>query len=219
MKNSRSEIIVKSGFLFIVINILLSVFNIMVGLLSNSIAIVSDAIHSLIDAISGILVIVSEKLANHKKFSDKRAKIERITTIIIAIIIITTGMHIAVESIEKIIAPEEVDYSTPVIIVLVASIITKYLLAEYLKKTGNNAKSNVLVASSAETLNDTLISIAVLVSAIIYMMWQINIEAYVGIIISIIIMKIGLEFIFPHISSHRHHHPFETDPTHGVAQK
>ncbi len=188
----------------------------MIGLLSNSIAIISDAIHSLIDAISGILVIVSEKLANRKKFSDKRAKIERIATIMIAIIIIATGIHIAIESFAKIITPEEVDYSAPIIIVLVASIITKYLLAAYLKKNGKKTKSDVLIASSAETMNDTFISIAVFISAIVYLIWRVDIEAYMGIIISIVIIKIGLEFIFPHISSHRHHHPFETDPTHGV---
>ncbi|MBQ3352856.1 cation diffusion facilitator family transporter [Candidatus Saccharibacteria bacterium] len=216
MKKSRSEIIVNSGYLFIAINFLLSVFNIMIGLLSNSIAIISDAIHSLIDAISGILVIVSEKLANRKKFSDKRAKIERIATIMIAIIIIATGIHIAIESFAKIITPEEVDYSAPIIIVLVASIITKYLLAAYLKKNGKKTKSDVLIASSAETMNDTFISIAVFISAIVYLIWRVDIEAYMGIIISIVIIKIGLEFIFPHISSHRHHHPFETDPTHGV---
>ena len=88
MKSSRSKTIQKSGYIFILTNFLLAVFNIIVGIFANSLAIVSDAIHSLIDSISGFLIIISEKIANHKKFTEKREKIERITTIIIALIII-----------------------------------------------------------------------------------------------------------------------------------
>ena len=215
MKNSRSRTIVSSGYFFILTNFLLGAFNIAVGLLSNSIAIISDAAHSFIDAISGLLVIVSEKLSSHKKFSEKREEIERITTIIIALIIITAGIHIIVEAIEKIIEPEEVDYSLPVIIVLIASIVAKYALAFYLKKTGREIKSNVLIASGAETMNDTLISVAVLFSAIIYLIWNVDIEAYVSIAISLIIIKVGLEFIFPKISRHHHHH-LENSPDHNL---
>ncbi len=109
--------------------------------------------------------------------------------------------------------PEEVDYSAPTIIVLIASIILKFLLAKYLKKTGKETKSKVLLASSAETFIDTWISVIVLASAIIYLIWGINIEAYVSVIISLIIFKIGLEFIFPHISKH-HHHLLEDNPDH-----
>lgn len=213
MKQDRSKTIVRSGYLFILVNFLLAVFNIIIGLISNSIAIVSDALHSLTDTIAGILIVVSEKLANHKKFSDSRIKIERITTIIIALIIIYMGVHIIIESIEEIIAPEEVEYSIPTIVVLVASIIVKYLLAIYLKKTGKSIKSNVLVASGAETMNDTMISVAVLISVIIYLIWNVNIESYLSIIIAVVIIKVGLEFIFPHLSKHHHHH-LETDPDH-----
>lgn len=203
----------KSGYLFILINILLSIFNIVVGLVSNSLAIISDALHSLIDAISGILIIVTEKIAGLKKYAKNREKIERITTIIIAIIIILVGFHIIHESIEKILEPDDVDYSLPTIIVLIASILTKYLLADYLKKTGHRIKSTVVTASGAETMNDCFISVVVLISAIIYLVWHIDIEAYLSIAIALIIFKIGLEFIFPHLSRHHHHH-LESDPDH-----
>ena len=215
MKNSRSRTIQKSGYLFILTNFLLAIFNIIVGVLSNSLAIASDAIHSLTDSISGFLIIISEKLAAHHKFTQYRAKIERITTIIIALIITVVGVEIVVLSIKNIISPEEVDYSAPTIIVLIVSIIAKYALATYLKKTGKSIKSNVLVASGAETMNDTWISIAVLISAVIYLIWQINIESYISLIIAIVIIKVGLEFIFPHLSKHHHHH-LENNPDHSI---
>lgn len=215
MKNSRSRTIQKSGYLFILTNFLLAIFNIIVGILSNSLAIASDAIHSLTDSISGFLIIISEKLAAHHKFTQYRAKIERITTIIIALIITIIGVEIVILSIKNIILPEEVDYSAPAIIVLIVSIIAKYLLAIYLKKTGKSIKSNVLIASSAETMNDTWISIAVLISAVIYLIWHINIESYISLIIAIVIIKVGLEFIFPHLSKHHHHH-LENNPDHSI---
>lgn len=213
MKSSRSKTITNSGYIFIATNFFLAIINVIIGLLSNSVAIISDAFHSLVDSASGFLIIISEKLASHHKLTHHRAKIERITTIIIALIIIAVGIHIAIESIEKILEPEAVDYSAPVIIILIASIIAKYLLARYLKITGHKIKSTVVEASGAETMNDTWISIAVLISAIIYLIWHIDIEAYVSIVIALVIFKVGLEFIFPHISHHHHHH-LEHDPDH-----
>lgn len=202
----------KSGYLFILINFLLAIFNIVVGLVSNSLAIISDAAHSFIDSASGFIIIISEKLAK-KGHANSREKVERIATILIAIVIITIGIHILTESIINISDPEEIDYSIPTIIVLITSIVLKFLLAKYLKENGRKTKSKVLIASSAETMADTWISIAVLVSAFIHLTWQINIEPYISIIIALIILKIGLEFIFPHISKH-HHHPLESNPDH-----
>lgn len=218
MNKTRSQVIVRSGYLFILTNFLLAVFNLNVGLISNSIAIVSDALHSLTDTISGVLVVVSEKLASHKKFSGSRAKIERITTIIISLIIIYMGIHIIIEAFQNIFNPEEVDYSIPTIIVLIASIITKCLLSLYLKKAGKRVKSNVLIASGAETMNDTIISVAVIISVIINLIWHVNIEAYLSLAISVVIINVGLEFIFPHLSKHHHHH-LETDTDHDHCQK
>lgn len=213
--STRSGVIIKSGRLFVLVNFLLAIFNVIVGIISGSLAITSDAAHSLIDAVSGFIIIIAERLASHHKLADFRAKIERITTIIIALIIMAVGVHIIMESIEKFIEPETPDYTAPVIIVLIASIIAKYLLAAYLKRQGQKYRSDVLAASSVETMNDAWISVAVLISATIYLIWHIDIEAYISIIIAIVILKIGLEFIFPKIS-HHHHHPLDTDPTHGA---
>ena len=218
MEKTRSKTIIKSGYLFIATNFFLGVFNIIVGLISGSIAITSDAIHSFIDSVSGFLVIISEKLASHHKLTDYRAKIERVTTILIAIIIVAAGIHIIAESIEKSLAPETPEYSIPVLIVLIASITVKYLLASFLKKAGKNYNSTVLTASGAETLNDTWISVAVLASAIFYLLTNIDIEAYVSLLIAFIIIRVGIEFIFPHISHHHHHH-LEQDPDHDHCQK
>ena len=214
----RRRIIKQSGYLFIATNFFLGIFNINVGLLAGSIAITSDAIHSFIDSISGFLIIISENLAHHHKLKQHRASIERWTTIGIAIIIILIGIHIMAESITRIITPETPDYSVPTIIVLIASITMKYLLANYLQQNGIKYRSTVLTASGAETLNDTWISITVLISALFYIITNIDIESYVSTIVAILIIKVGLEFIFPHLSHHHHHH-LESDPDHDHCKK
>ena len=218
---SRSATITRTGYIFIATNFFLGYFNIIVGILSGSIAITSDAIHSFIDSITGFLIIICEKLAGHHKLSAHRAKIERTTTMLIALIIIIVGVDIFRESIEKIIDGETPKYSAPIFVVLVASIALKLTLAFYLKKTGRAQKSTVLSASGAETMNDMWISVAVLVSAIFYLITGISIEAYVSIAISILVILVGLEFIFPHIIA-RHHHHLENNPDHdhcGKGQK
>lgn len=211
----RSKVIIKSGFIFILTNFLLAVFNLVVGLISGSIAISSDAVHSLIDAVSGFVIVGCERLLRHGRFSKDRKKIERIATVIIALIIIAAGVHIVIEAVEKIIAPEEVEYSCWTVVVLIGSIVAKLLLAVYLNNNGNKHKSDVLLASSAETMNDMMISVAVFIAIIIYMIWQIDIEAYISILVALIIFKIGLEFLFPKLSKH-HHHPLESDCSHGA---
>lgn len=214
--NERSKVVMRAGFWFILTNFLLAGLNVFVGMLSGSIAIMSDAAHSLVDAISGLLIIVSEKIA--RKRDAYREKIERITTILIALIIIAMGVRILIESIEKFMGSEKPDYTVPTFVILIASIVMKLVLAMYLKQKGKLYKSTVLLASSAETLNDTWISVAVLLSAVIYLIWQVDIEAYISAVISLVIVKVGLEFIFPHIS-HHHHHALELNPDHDHCKK
>lgn len=200
----HNHTVIKAGSIAIIVNLLLAIFKIIIGLISNSLAIVSDAVHGLIDTVSGIIVIVSEKLGTSKKFHKSHEKIEHIGALLIAIIIIAVGIHIFIESIEKIITPEEVEYSAPVIIVLIGSIIAKLLLGRYLRHTGTKVKSDTLVASSVETINDCIISSAILLSAIAHLVWNADIEAYISLIISAIIIQFGLGLFFPKLS--RHHH-------------
>lgn len=210
---NRSRAVVRSGALFIAVNFLLAIFNFFAGMLSNSLAIISDAAHSLIDSASGFIIIISEKLASSSKLSPHRAKIERVATIFVALIIIAVGIHLIIEAVEKILAPEPVDYPPLALVILVVGLAMKYALAVYLKRTGRKLNSSVLTASGAETMNDAWVSIAVLASALIYLIFNIDVEAYLTLAISAIIIKIGAEFIFPHLSAH-HHHPFESNPDH-----
>lgn len=201
---NHSHTVLKAGAIAILVNLLLAIFKVVIGIASNSIAIMSDALHGLVDTLSGIIVIVSEKLGTSQKYSHSHAKIEHIGARIIAVIIAVVGIHILFESIEKLSTHEEPEYSIPIIIVLSASIVGKLLLGRFLKHTGHKVASDTLIASSVETINDSIISGAVLLSALIYIIWGIDIEAYISIIIGCIILRSAILLIFP--SPHSHHH-------------
>lgn len=198
MKNEREKIVVKTSIISILSNIVLASFKAFVGLLSNSIAIISDAINNLSDALSSIITIVGTKLAG--KAPDKKhpfgyGRIEYMTSFIISAIVLYAGITALVESIKKIIKPEAVDYSLLTLIILVAAIIIKFILGIYVKKKGREVNSDSLVASGSDAFNDAILSMSVLASAIIYILFNLNIEAYVGVIVSLFIISAGLELV------------------------
>ena len=198
MEENREKVVVKTSIISILSNIVLAGFKAFVGLLANSIAIISDAVNNLSDALSSIITIVGTKLAG--KAPDKKhpygyGRIEYMTSLIVSGIVLYAGITALVESIKKVIHPAVADYSTVTLIVLVAGIIIKFILGIYVKKKGRDVKSDSLVASGADAFNDAILSISVLISAIIYILFKISLEAYVGVILSIFIIKAGLELI------------------------
>lgn len=198
MKNNREKTVVKTSIISICANLILVGFKATVGLLSNSIAIISDAVNNLSDALSSIITIIGTKLAG--KAPDKKhpygyGRIEYITSLIVSGIVLYAGITALVESVKKIIQPEEVDYNATTIIILTAAVIVKFILGLYVKKKGHAIKSDSLIASGTDAFNDAILSISVLASAIIYMIFSINIEAYIGALVSIFIIKTGLELV------------------------
>ncbi len=198
MRNNREKNIVKTSIISILANIILAGFKALVGYVSHSIAIVNDAINNFSDALSSIITIVGTKLAN--KDADREhpyghGRIEYMTSLVVSVIVLYAGITAFTESIKKIIHPEEVNYSVSTIIVIVMAIIVKFILGLYVKNRGKKYNSDSLVASGSDAFNDAILSISVLASAIIYMIFDISLEAYVGIILALFIVKAGFGLI------------------------
>ena len=198
MKNKRQQIVMRTSGITIITNIFLSIFKAIIGLMSNSIAIISDAINNLSDVLSSVITIIGTKLA--AKAPDKEhpyghGRIEYMTSLIVSIIVLYAGLTALIESVKKIITPEPVSYNIFTIVILIVAIIVKFILGMYAKKKGYDANSDALVASGSDALNDAIVSTSVLLSAVIYILFKISLEAYVGILVSIVIIKTGLELI------------------------
>ncbi len=194
----REKQVVKTGIISILANLVLVGFKTTIGLLSNSIAIISDALNNLSDVLSSTVTIIGTKLAG--KAPDREhpyghGRIEYTTSFVVSAIVLYAGIMAVIESVKKIITPEPVQYDVWTIVILVASILIKFTLGTYVKRKGNKINSDALVASGSDAFNDALLSIAVLLSTIIFMIWKVNIEAYVSVILSLFIMRTGYKLI------------------------
>lgn len=195
---NREKTVVRTSIISILANVVLASFKAIVGILANSIAIISDAVNNLSDALSSIITIIGTKLAGKKP--DKKhpfgyGRIEYITSLIVSAIVLYAGITAFVESFKKIINPEVADYSTITLVIIIAGILVKFILGLYVKKKGKEVNSDSLVASGSDAFNDAILSISVLISAIIYILFKISLEAYVGVLLSMVIIKSGIELI------------------------
>ena len=195
---NREKTIVKTSVIGIITNILLVGFKMFVGLMSNSIAVILDAVNNLSDALSSVVTIIGAKLGAKKP--DKKhplgyGRIEYLSSMTVAALVLYAGITSFVESIKKIISPEEADYSVVSIVIISVAIIVKLFLGLYVKRQGKNVNSGALIASGSDALFDAVLSSSVLASAIIYLIFGISLEAYVGVIISGFIIKAGIEIM------------------------
>ncbi len=194
----RKKTIVRTSVIGIVTNLLLVGFKAFVGLMSNSIAIILDAVNNLSDALSSVVTIIGAKLG--AKQPDKKhplgyGRIEYLSSMIVAALVLYAGITSLVESIKKIFHPEAADYGTVTLVIISVAIVVKLLLGLYVKKQGKKVNSGALAASGSDAMFDAILSASVLASAIVYLVWGVSLEAYVGVIIAGFIIKAGIEMM------------------------
>ena len=195
---ARNALIVRTSVIGIVVNILLAAMKAVVGLLSNSIAVVLDAVNNLSDALSSVITIVGAKLSARrpdKKHPLGYGRIEYLSAMIVAALVLYAGLTSLTESIDKILHPEKAEYSLLSLLLIAAAIVVKLLLGSYVKKQGRKADSGSLIASGSDASFDAILSASVLLSAIVYLTTGLALEAWVGVVISGFIIKSGIEMM------------------------
>ena len=195
---SRDKVIIRTSVIGIAANVLLAAFKAVIGLASNSIAVVLDAVNNLSDALSSIITIVGTKLAG--KLPDKKhplgyGRVEYLSAMLVSGIVLYAGITSAVESVKKIFHPEKPDYSVISLVIIAVAVLVKIVLGRYVKAQGEEVNSGSLVASGSDAMFDAILSSSVLASAIIFKVSGISLEAYVGAVISVIIIKSGVEMM------------------------
>jgi cation diffusion facilitator family transporter len=195
---SRDQIIIRTSIIGIAANIFLAAFKAVIGLLSHSIAVTLDAVNNLSDALSSLITIIGAGLANRKP--DKKhplghGRTEYLSAIIVSAIVLYAGINSAVESVRKIMSPETPDYSNISLIIIAAAVIVKIILGRYFTLKGKEAGSGALEASGADASFDAILSLSVLACAVLFRMTGISLEAFVGAVISVFIIKSGIEMM------------------------
>ncbi|MBQ3890501.1 MAG: cation transporter [Lachnospiraceae bacterium] len=184
------------GVFGIFLNILLFSFKYFVGVISGSIAITADAFNNLSDAGSSLVSIIGFKMAGQKpdmKHPFGHGRIEYLSGLIVSAAIIVMGYEILKDSVLKILHPEEITFSYITVIVLSVSILVKIYMALYNKKIGKKIDSSALLATSQDSLSDTISTLAVLISTLLFFAFHINIDAYCGIFVGIWIIIAGIK--------------------------
>ena len=201
--DQREKTIIRTSIIGIVANVLLAVFKAIIGFASNSIAIVMDAVNNISDAGSSLITIIGTKLAGRepdKKHPFGYGRIDYMSAMIISVIVLYAGTTSLIESVKKIINPDTPDYSAISLVIVAVAVIVKIVLGRYVKSVGKNVNSSSLINSGEDATLDSIISVSTLFAAGIFLIFHISLEAWLGAIISIVIIKSGFEMLKETIS-------------------
>ena len=200
----RNKIIIKTSIIGIATNIILVAFKATIGFIANSIAIILDAVNNLTDVLSSVITIIGTRMSNKapdKKHPYGHGRIEYLTAVVISAIVLYAGVLAGKESIQKIIHPVKAKYSIVSLIIIAVAVVAKFLLGRYVKKKGKDVNSQSLVASGEDAFMDSVLSFTTLVAAIINYVLGLSLEGYLGVVISIIIIKSAIEILKETIDS------------------
>ena len=194
----RDTVIVRTSIIGILANVFLAAFKATVGMLTHSIAIVLDAVNNLTDAISSVITIVGTKFASKnpdKKHPFGYGRIEYLSAMIIAVLVLYAGVTSLTESVKKIFDPDTPDYNVVSLIIVAVAVIVKIVLGKYVKFTGEKVNSDSLINSGKDAMLDSVISASTLVAAGIFIWKGFKLEAYLGSVIALVIIKSGFDML------------------------
>ena len=200
---SREKTIIKTSVIGIIVNVLLAGFKAVVGLMTHSIAIVLDAVNNISDAASSIITIAGIKLAGKepdKEHPFGHGRIEYLSAMVISVIVLYAGISSLSESVKEIIHPETPNYNLVSLIIIAVAVVTKILLGRYIMGVGEKVNSDSLTNSGKDALLDSILSASTLAAAIIFLIFHISLEAWLGVIIAIVIIKSGFGMLWDTIS-------------------
>ncbi len=184
-----------AGIVGILCNVLLFAGKLVIGTISGSVSIRADAVNNLSDASSNIVTLVAFRLARKPEDAEHpygHARIEYLSGLAVAAMILLIGVELAKESIGKILHPEPVAFSWALVTVLVMSILIKLWMAVFNSSLGKKIKSTSLAATAADSRNDVITTGAVLLAAIVAKLTGLELDGYVGLLVAAFILWSGI---------------------------
>ncbi len=183
-----------AGIVGIICNLLLCAGKLAVGILSGSVSITADAVNNLSDASSSLVTLIGFKLAERPADDEHpygHARIEYLTGLAVAALILVIGVELGKSSVEKIIHPETVVFSYVTVAVLVGSILVKLWMALFCNTLGRRIGSAALTATAADSRNDVISTAAVLIGILIGHFFNLQIDGYIGLLVALFIVWSG----------------------------
>ncbi len=192
--NERNKKIVRVSEIGILINITLSVFKAMVGLYTHSIAIVMDAVNNVADAGASLITIIGTKLSTmdpDEKHPFGYGRIEYLSAMVISVLVLYAGFSSFSESVDAIRHPKTPAYTPVTLLIVAAAVLVKIISGRYIRHRGDQLNSDSLVDIGRDSMLDAAITATTLVAAVLYMRAGISLEAWLGALISLVIIKSG----------------------------
>ena len=193
-----------SGIVGILANALLCTGKLIIGTISGSVSITADAMNNLSDAASSIVTLIGFKLAERPADEDHpygHARYEYLSGLAVAAMVLVIGFELAKTSLDKILHPESVVFSIPLVIVLVGSVLVKLWLSLFNTTLGKQIGSAALLATAADSRNDVVSTLAVLAAALVEKFTGYRVDGYMGMAVAIFIfysaITLGKETISP----------------------
>ena len=179
------------GVVGIALNILLFAGKFFAGQLSGSIAITADAFNNLSDAGSSAVTLLGFRLAGKKPDTDHpfgHGRIEYISGLIVAGLILLMGVELAKSSFDKILHPEEVTFSALAVVILAVSVAVKLYMWFYNRRIGGKLRSAAMEATAMDSLSDAAATFAVLLATLIGKWTGLAVDGYVGLLVALFIL-------------------------------
>ena len=187
----------------IVCNIILFLVKLLAGLLAGSVAIIADAVNNLSDASSSVVTLLGFRLAQMPADEDHpygHARYEYLSGLMVAVLILVIGVELVKSSVGKIIHPEAIDFSLITVGILVASVLVKLWMSLFFGTLGKRINSLTLQATSVDSRNDVVSTIAVLAGCLVGYIFHVNIDGYVGLLVALFILYSGVNIVRETIS-------------------
>lgn len=179
----------------IIANVLLCLAKLLIGGISGSVSITADGLNNLSDASSSIVTLLGFHLAQKPEDEDHpygHARMEYLSSLAVAAMILVIGLELGLESVKKILHPEEVTFSLALVAVLVLSMGVKVWLAFFNHSVGKKINSTSLMATSADSRNDVIATGAVLLSAIVSHCTGWMLDGPIGLLVALFILWSGI---------------------------
>lgn len=196
--DSREGTAVTVSGLNILVNLIFAAIKVVIGLAVSSIAIVSEGVNNATDSATSLITIVGTKLsAKHptEKHPFGFGRIEYLTSLLISVLILFTGAELMESSVKRIFEPQEMSISYVTMAIIAVSALVKLALGLYTIKEGRRVDSSSLVALGTECRSDSVVSVITLVTALVFLVFHVSLDAYAGIIMSLIVLKAGFEVL------------------------
>jgi len=191
----RTRYGVFSSIICMIVNVLLFAVKLTIGLLAGAVSVVSDAFNNLSDAASNLISVVGVKIAGRPADDDHpfgHGRIEYITALIVAFLILIVGYEFLKSSIDAIFNPKDLSFSWISVIILAVSLLGKLFICLFNKRLGKKISSAVMEATATDAIGDMAITSVTILSMLIFSIFKINIDGYAGVIVSAMILWAGI---------------------------